>query len=127
MSTQFDPALLERFECDSCLIIKNYKKFIYHIGRALGHYVDRLYAVRDVDYDNRVIRGRYRDGKNNWENNRHPAFIKPPEYSIEREVRAVWIPKSAVIEPVIVTSIDAAAQCELYFPSRTGSKLAIEL
>ena len=32
----------------------------------------------------------------------HPAIVKAPEYSYQREVRAIWQPAGSEIEPVVM-------------------------
>ncbi len=45
-------------------------------------------------------------------------FLKPCEFEYQAEVRALWqpVPKDATIEPVIVSSPQAAALCSIIDP-----------
>lgn len=41
----------------------------------------------------------------------HPAFLKPSRYAYQREVRAIFIPRSQELEPVIIESAALRRQC----------------
>jgi len=129
MSSRFGRDLFERFKCDACLVIRDPAKFRYHLSCALyaAADIESFLGIDDVDYGGRAIDIHYRDGRNHWDRDVHPAFIKPKEYQIEDEVRSVWLPRTLPIEPINIVSREAAACCELIELGKRRRRLAIEM
>jgi hypothetical protein len=59
--------------------------------------------VEKQDYRQRVL-----DGK-------HPALLKPASYAHQREVRALWTPRSQPIEPIVLTVPAVIPICVIHY------------
>lgn len=95
---------MKRLGYDACIRINNVEEFIRAISEQLGigrcHYGPVQYQARQMHY--------------NIAKSTNPALIKEPQFSYQDEVRALWRPDKADIEPLFVTSKAAAECCELY-------------
>lgn len=102
----FDEAAMEDFEYDTCVVIEDAERFFWAIAETIKDKAEYIGAGR-CQYTERRKHHAVADDIN-------PGLIKSPEYERQREVRAIWMPKSESISPMIIECPDAAKYCKLY-------------
>jgi len=55
-------------------------------------------------------------------NRPHPGFVKDPSYQYQKELRAVWVPRSLPIQPTFVRIPALRAACSLYITSHLSTR-----
>lgn len=103
----FDAEVMNRFG-GACVVIKDVQMFFYEVEVALKQ---RTNVVNGI-----LARCVYRDRRQNMHlpNTTHAALAKPPTYSHQREVRAIWEPKTLPIEAFILECPNATSHCERF-------------
>lgn len=94
----FDRSLLSQLDRDVCVEIHDVHLFFTAVTSHLKNagIASELLHLGPCQY-------RPRREHHSVETKQHPAIVKAPEYSHQREVRAVWQPLSDHVEPVLVT------------------------
>ncbi|MFC2022903.1 hypothetical protein ACFLTL_01930 [Chloroflexota bacterium] len=104
-TSHFDKNAMSAFGYDSCIKIHEPNIFfdiISHllISEAIFEGIfDCTYISRELPAD---IYNQY-----------HPALIKDPKYIYQREVRAIWRPRSAPIQPKIIVCPEICRYCSM--------------
>ncbi len=108
LTDQPDVAQMRQFGYDSCLEVLDSDEFFRAISVKVRHQL-RFWGAAKVVYRNRTMSVHEDEAI-------PPAFIKPPSYAGQKEVRGLWEPfnPGAVLSPKIVRSKKAARVCRLY-------------
>jgi len=109
-SFEFSRRVMRQFEgAESCVEIFDVNGFYQRLTETLNfNFPVRLLTIEKIQYKERseVWNGR------NW--GAHPAIIKEPKFSMQVEVRAIWVPRiSDPISPVIINDIGLTNFCRL--------------
>ena len=97
-----DHRAMRDFGADTCVEITNPKRFFEELDHVLRtrHLVGE--SVTAPCFYGERRRHIITDG------NLHPAFLKPPRYAYQREIRVVWEARQPPIGPIIVESLPAS-------------------
>ncbi len=104
-TSQFDTSAMRDFGYDTCVVIEQPEKFLKELSKKLRHKGEYLATVPCRYQERRVL---YQQ-----ETGHHPAVIKEPEYEYQKEVRSIWVPKKAAIQPIFVQSRDLTKYCHI--------------
>ena len=102
-SSAFDKKAMQAFGYDSCVVIEDPSRFFKALSHTFRHkgsfegVYECQYGPRSVPYDR--------------DDGMHPALIKDPAYAYQKEVRALWRPRSSRPVPKVVESQKAAKWC----------------
>lgn len=115
MTESLIPATAQEFGYDSCLVIKQPMSFFSCIDAALRLVtsVENGFRVEKCIYISRTQLYSLEHGiAPAAEHQAHPAFIKDTRYAYQREVRTIWQPTEAIIQPIILRCPQATKYCE---------------
>ena len=115
LSECVDAAQMELMGYDTCVRIAEPERFIASLTSKLNQLGHIKGAAEFGPCE-------YRERERDW---RGPpplslGFIKPPKYSSQREVRALWPAARAEAEPVVVRVLSAARFCSLVDPRESA-------
>lgn len=102
-SLRCDLELMRQLQYDSCVRISDPERFFAALTRELGE-TARFLGFRRVIYEDPQRPQPHEAGV-------APAFYKRAEFAHQAEVRALWKPRASQIQPIVVTSREAAALC----------------
>lgn len=102
----FDAEVMEKFGYDACLEITIPSKFFGVISRTLRHKCD-FADLGPIEYTEK---------RTDWTSPHQspPWMMKSREYAYQQEVRAIWKPKKATVEPFFIDVPDAIKYCRAY-------------
>ncbi|MFN0205745.1 MAG: hypothetical protein ACKVS6_05470 [Planctomycetota bacterium] len=103
-SQQMNCSVMKARGYDACIVIRNPSKFFGAISRFI-RYKAKYLTCNACIYTDRV-------SSTEKPQLMHPAFIKPPIYAEQTEVRALWKPHAFPIKPIIIKSFKAVAVCD---------------
>jgi hypothetical protein len=110
-SSEFSESTMREFG-DACVRISDISGFVDEIRKAIQGEITTtiaarcLYLKREFHYTTPAPAP--------------PGFIKDPSYAHQKEVRAVWVPKVAEIQPRILTVPGIRRFCSLHYPTGTN-------
>lgn len=100
VSSQCTLHLVEKFG-GACVEIVDPAAFFQTLDGALRQHLQPLGCrIRDYVVDRCVYEARSKPYFQSWE--KHQCFTKPPQFSDEAEVRALWVPTENEITPVVL-------------------------
>ena len=105
-SALYDKAVMEDFECDSCIEILDTRKFFREITKKLKFKAE-YEGLYNIDYDS--ITKSYKTPHTT-----HPALLKDLEYQNQVEVRALWQPKTKPKGSLYINVPKARKFCKEY-------------
>lgn len=98
MSQHCNEELFADFQADVCVKIKKPYEFMRAITMALNNNINDFLRLSPCIYVNRWQ-------KYDEYNEYHPSLIKSPDYKKQKEVRAIWTPKSnptKYLQPILI-------------------------
>lgn len=106
VTSEFDIDVMAEFSCDSCVEIPDAERFFKAISKKIRHKATFV-GWSAIQYGNR--RSHYSEPTA-----QHPAWTKDVEYSNQKEIRAIWMPKKKEISPLMINLPPSIArQCRL--------------
>jgi hypothetical protein len=103
----FDPGLMRRLGCDTCIEILNPDEFFRALSMKLRNVANSFWGAAKVMY-------RPREMAVHEDTGIPPTFIKAERYAYQREIRGMWPAKtSSTIKPVIIHAKKAARCCRV--------------
>lgn len=107
-TSEYNPAVMKEFGCDSCLEIVRPTEFFAAVSRVIRHKgdFDGLGPITYGDKTTHYLKP----------HQIHPAAMKDTTYNYQKEWRAIWVPKKEPRQPLYIDVPRAIRHCRIHAP-----------